>query len=295
MAVGKLLLLGGAVVAVAVLASSKKAKAAPAVPPVVAPPLEGGFAAHPEQGGVVIVPEQGEPHEQPPPLVLQPVEQPTFSATSPGFVPPPLGTLPPTIAPAPAAAPPPILPQVLADAAQTLPGASMTLPQVATDILSQAGIPTVVDQGPVPEPVINVPEMVVTPHQEAAQQPTLLHDDTAAVLAKMLAEEATSSWKHVEPLLIPWQAARGLVQDGEFGPKSAKMMAGETGLLPIVRYWPTGAVKSTAVAAYRNDLLALAHGAEEPRATQLVAAAQRETGQGFGTKQGPITTLIHLS
>ena len=92
-----------------------------------------------------------------------------------------------------------------------------------------------------------------------------------------------------------WLTKRSLLGDGKFGQKSATMLAGETGLLPIIRYWPTNAIKSTAVPAFQKSLLALAQTAEEPRRTQLVAAAQRETGQGFGSKQSPISPLIALT
>jgi hypothetical protein len=188
-----------------------------------------------------------------------------------------------------------VLPPNLEEVLQTLPGSTIKLPPAqGGDILDQAGIPVLVPGVELPEtpPVIELPEEVITPTQEQAQQPTVLHDDTAAVLGQMLAIEATSKWKRVEESLKPWQQERALKVDGKFGPKSATTMALETGLLPIVRYWPAGATKDAAVKAYRETLRSIAVTAEEPRRTQLLAAAEREKGQGFGTSQKPISPLI---
>jgi hypothetical protein len=46
------------------------------------------------------------------------------------------------------------------------------------------------------------------------------------------------------------------------------------------------------VPAFAAELVALANAAEEPRKSQLMAAAQREKGQGFGSTQKPINPLI---
>lgn len=144
-----------------------------------------------------------------------------------------------------------------------------------------------------PAPVIEVvvPPEVIIP----ASVPTVLADDTAALLAVMLGRENTTDWKRKEPLLGVWQKSRGLVADKKFGPGSAAKLAEETGLLPIVRFWPRGAIREAgAVEDYQGVLLAMAASAEEPRAAQLVAAANRESGQGFGRHPDTISPVISI-
>jgi hypothetical protein len=292
---GKALVLVGGVVAAGVLflVTTKKANAKPkdgsaplpkealptnatTFPPIIVPPLQGLPTFPTNPGGVVVVPDgstdDDDDDDLQPPLVVSPAP----------------GPLPPVL-PVPLPPPPPT--------ATTIPGLPMTLPEIIQsggDILEQAGIPVVVPlpeqiTPPPPPPPPLVPPVILT---EEAESPTALHDDTAAVLDVMLDIEATSKWKRAEPLLKAWQASRNLVADGKFGPKSAKTMASETGLLPIVRYWPTSSIKEKAVPAYSAELVALANAAEEPRRSQLMAAAQREKGQGFGTGQKAINPLI---
>ncbi len=306
---GKALVLVGLVVGggVLFLATKKaKAKGADAQPqspgvatqsPGIAPPLSGIPTTDPT-GGVIVVPDEGEPEDSPPPAVVVP-QLPQLPIPLPQVTLPPLGTIlapgptptavPPTTSPPPAPAPTPVQ-----DAQATFPGAVLAVPpeivQAGADILTQAGIPTVVPLPPQITPPPSPTAPVVVP--EPAETPTLLHDDTAAVLDVMLEMEGTSKWKRIEEALKPWQKARNLVVDGKLGPKSTLLMAAETGLLPIVRFWPTGTIKEKALPKFQQDLLAISATAEEPRKSQLVAAAQREKGQGFGSKQGPITPLI---
>lgn len=145
-------------------------------------------------------------------------------------------------------------------------------------------VPTV----PRPPPVRAVPP----PPKAPAEKPTNIPADTAELLRLMLARETTGDWKRQEPALALWQRERDLTADKKFGPQSALTMAEETGLLPIVRFWPKGAQKAQAVEDYQEDLLELASKAEEPRRSQLKAAAEREQGQGFGRNPIPITPTI---
>lgn len=303
MAIGKLLIFGGLAAGLALVLMPKKASAkGGGSAPLPAPPLQGvPVDMHPDvPGGVVVVPQTGEAHEVPP-MVVQPLPEPL---TVPPGGPPPFFPPLPAAQPAPVQLPPEIaaqLPPEVAEAVQTLPGIPLEVPpdvlQAGADILQQAGIPVArPDLIPVPEvtPVIEMPPMVVEPSDHPAEQPTAIHPDTLEVLGVMLPQETTASWKHLEPAIKPWQESRGLVADQKYGPKSALKMAEETGLLPIVRYWPTSAIKSTAVPKFRDQLLALAATAEEPRASQLRAAAARETGQGFGSKQSPISPTIAI-
>lgn len=162
-------------------------------------------------------------------------------------------------------------------------GGSVTLPGGSVEIPDVVEMPDV-QQGPPPSPTM-----------EQAEQPTELPADTAKLLQVMLALESTSNWKRVEPTLKPWQSKRGLVADGKFGPKSALRMGAETGLLPIVRFWTAGTSPESAVPAYHDGLVALAQQAEEPRATQLYAAVEREQGQAFARNVVPVVPTISLA
>lgn len=164
---------------------------------------------------------------------------------------------------------------VLQGAAQSAANAGIELPPAVADAVNQAGAAQLPDPG-----MVNAP--------------TTIADDTADLLALMLADEAQPNWKRKIPELASWQAARGLKADQMFGPKSAQTMAKETGLLPIVRYWPTGSYREGKwLKDYRAALLAEAASASEPRASQLKAAALREQGQAFAPVQ-PIKILIAL-
>ena len=110
----------------------------------------------------------------------------------------------------------------------------------------------------------------------------------------MLAEEGTSKWKKVDPMVMAWQSTRGLVSDGKYGPGTAKRMAEEIGTLPLVRYWPRGSLPQTALAPYKAELIKIAMTAEEPRKSQLMASAEREQGQGFGTAPKPVSQVVVL-
>ena len=79
------------------------------------------------------------------------------------------------------------------------------------------------------------------------------------------------------------------------GRGTAAKMAQEIGTLPIIRAWPKGSYLGDGkLEAYRASLVQIANAAEEPRASQLMAATTREQGQGYGTPETPIATLITL-
>jgi hypothetical protein len=156
----------------------------------------------------------------------------------------------------------------------------------------QPSVPPFVPAMPAPPAPVPVPAVAPA----AAPPGPSVSADTALLVKALLADEATPNWKRKSPAVQAWQKSRGLKQDGEFGPKSAITVAQEIGAVPIVRYWPTGAQQTKAVRDYQAALLTLANAAPEPRASQLRIAAQREQGQGFGSKQTalPASQLIHL-
>lgn len=140
-----------------------------------------------------------------------------------------------------------------------------------------------------------VPEVPVAPPAPVATAPARVPADTAKMVAALLADEANANWKEKSGAVMDWQESRGLTSDGLFGPKTALTIAAEIGTVPIVRFWPRSSFReSNHLPDYRKALRALSMKADEPRASQLVAAADREQGQGFGRGQTPIKNLIVL-
>ncbi len=201
---------------------------------------------------------------EPAPIVLQ---SPGNSPDPVIVVPPSAPEVPPPVVASapPQAGPPPFVPPLPAPT----PPQTQPAPPVAPPVALPAPLP--------PAPVVTAPP--------AASAPSMVPADTATMVQALLAAEATPNWKRKSPEVQAWQKSRGLKQDGEFGPKSALTVAGEIGTVPIVRYWPKGAQQAKAVRDYQAALLELANTAPEPRASQLRVSAQREQGQGFGSKQ----------
>lgn len=313
-----------------VMASGKKASAAtPPVSPPLLPPLPGNLPI-PPSGGVVMVPPDGGDHPDPgvPPVVAPPTNGPialpgggsfdptTGQATTPG------GTVIPVT--------PPSAP---AGTTYTIPGVGTYDPATGnvfgpqgvivgtynpktgmfTPAASSAPVPTtpaqlppiVMPSAPLPDPLggltqIPNPTVVLSPPAPAAGNPeatTSAPADTIATVTAMLAQEASPSWRKMpEPTLVTWQKNRGLGSDGKFGTGSALAMAKEIGTLPIIRAWPSGSYKEGAwLGNYQSSLRTLAASAPEPRKSQLMAAAEREQGQGWGTPETPIVSQIHLA
>jgi hypothetical protein len=78
-------------------------------------------------------------------------------------------------------------------------------------------------------------------------------------------------------------------------------VAEEFGTVPIVRFWPKGSQKASALQQYRAALIELANSTtDETRAAQLRVGAKREQAQSFGQKQGkapalPASLVVTLS
>ena len=155
-----------------------------------------------------------------------------------------------------------------------------------------------VNPASIPLPPVYMPQPVsgetpIVP-PTTAKQPDVVPEDTAALARILLADEAGGNWKRTRPEVGVWQKARGLKVDNKFGPVSALRMADEIGTLPLVRYWPKGSQQQAAVSAFREALEGKASTASEPRKSQLLAAAAREQGQGFGSKPGKPATVISI-
>ena len=153
---------------------------------------------------------------------------------------------------------------------------------------------------PPPAPVLPTipgpPPAPAAPPASPPEVPSNAPADTVALVTKMLAQEQNPHWRIIpEPLLTAWQRARGLTADGDFGTGTALKLASEIGTLPIIRGWPKGSYLGDGkLSAYQASLQQLANAAPEPRASQLRAAAVRETGQGYGTPEKPIVHLITI-
>lgn len=291
---------------------------APPLPPVI-PPLA-GMPAIPPGGGIVMVPPVGPPlapPTAPPPIIAPPsitpgangsttINTPFGPVTIPGngttFNLPGVGTVDPATGNV-------FGPNgtivgtfnrqtgVFTPAAnQQLPG-TITLPNGQTEgtgNLPSAPVPTqtlpglTITPGPAPTPA--------EPPASPAEQASTIPADTLTTVTAMLAQEHSPHWRVIpEPTLKTWQAARGLTADGDYGTGTALSMGKEVGTLPIIRGWPKGSYLGDGkLAAYQAALRTLAASAPEPRKSQLIAAAAREQGQGYGTPEKPIATLITL-
>lgn len=168
---------------------------------------------------------------------------------------------------------------------EPLPGVEVTVPPDA--------VPPVPTPPAPPELVTKPPDIAPGEVAPAPTQPPL-QPETEALLRELLGKETSPAWKAEEPLAGAWQRARGLTPDNKFGPGSAIKLAEETGLLPIVRFWPRGTLPGKAVPEFRAKLASMAARAEEPRKTHLLAAIEREQGQGFGTPPKPISPTIAI-
>ena len=255
-----------------------------AAPPVIAPPTvtpaPGGGTTINTPFGAVTIPANGSTFTLPGVGTVDPATGNVFGPTgvivgtfnkTTGVFTPSSGALPPTVT----------LPNGQTEGTgDVLPGA----PPVPTQTLPGLTI----TPGPAPTPA--------EPPASPAEQPSSIPGDTLATVTAMLAEEHSPNWRVIpEPTLKPWQSARGLTADGDYGTGTALRMAQETGMLPIIRGWPKGSYLGDGkLAAYQQSLRTLAASAPEPRRSQLLAAAAREQGQGYGTPEKPITTLITL-
>lgn len=228
---------------------------------------------------------------------------------TPPFVPPGLIQVSNPVPVQPPIAPPPIVPTPVEPAPPVVQLPDDDDEQQVPTVLPGITIPGSVTlpgglQVPVPPiPGITAPATPVAipvpqaPPVVAVEQPSAVPPDTAALVAKMLNDEASPTWKKKYPELGLWQAARGRTVDQMFGPGDALAMAQEIGTLPIIRYWPRGTLPNTALPNYRSQLATIAATAPEPRRAQLLMTSAREQGQAFAGPAStvPIATRVNLT
>lgn len=103
---------------------------------------------------------------------------------------------------------------------------------------------------------------------------------TIALARLLLERETAPGWREaMKDAVKNWQIRLGLTADGKFGPKGALRMAEEVGILPLVRFWPAGSQKASALADYRASVRALADTVAKQRDGEAHAAALRQSAQ----------------
>lgn len=116
---------------------------------------------------------------------------------------------------------------------------------------------------------------------------------TIALARLLLERETAPAWREaLKSAVKTWQLKTGLVADGKFGPKGALRMAEEAGIIPLVRFWPSGSQKAAALADYRAQLRALADSIAKTKDGEAHAAALRqsaavEDARAYGNPNAP--------
>jgi len=141
-----------------------------------------------------------------------------------------------------------------------------------------------------PAPPVQPPQPLPVEPQPPEVQPIQDPNGTIALARDLITAEGTANWKtRLKPQVKAWQQTMGTqavgTADGLFGVKSAKGMALEVGVLPRVRYWPSGSQLRTALPAYQDDLFTIAANLDQQgkheHAAALRVSANAETGQGY--------------
>lgn len=148
-----------------------------------------------------------------------------------------------------------------------LPPVSSEPDEVEVEVDDEAAEPVTVvrdaikDAAKAAADALGVPTDAKTGVPPLAAEETKPHADPAGTVAlaqRLLAREQATGWKQVDSSVRQWQGRQGLVQDGKFGPKSALRMGREVGVLPKIRYWPSGSAKKVALQKFRDDVHTLA-------------------------------------
>lgn len=180
--------------------------------------------------------------------------------------------------------PSPVVPTVSPGVVPTVPIPGVTVPEVTLPDLTGE-----IDLSELPVPGVTLPSERVPLPTAPSPEPVLAAADALSVklLADLKAAEKLPGWKRTYPVVKQWQQAHGRVADSKFGPKDAVYLAGITGDVPVIRYWPAESGKNpkSALADYFAALTLI--GDEKPfLAAGIARTMQREKGQSFGPPQG---------
>lgn len=147
------------------------------------------------------------------------------------------------------------------------------------------------------EPTKAPPVPPIAPNASLPAEETKPENDpngTIALARLLLERETQPQWREsMKDAVKTWQAKTGLLADGEFGVKGALRMAQEVGIVPLVRFWPAGSAKATALADYRARLRTLAAGQEAKgpdgaaHGAALRASAAVEDARSYGNPNAP--------
>lgn len=120
---------------------------------------------------------------------------------------------------------------------------------------------------------------------------------TVKLARLMLARETLPNWKEddLDGDIGAWQEELGLKPDNKFGIKSAAVMAEEVGVLPLIRYWPTGTVSKADAekqydAAISNVILTKLKPElpdSQAHIDALTASMNREVAVSYGNSNPP--------
>lgn len=162
------------------------------------------------------------------------------------------------------------------------------------EVLKSPGLPPI---STTPAPVIELPNTVITaspptpsvPTTAASEIPDTVNSRRGINLSNYLrnlvvdnGSVKAAKGKEDKGMVMAFQKAEGLTQDGKMGPGGVKTLAKYTGDIPPVFYWPTSATSKN-VLQFRADLLGIADqhdAAGHPlTAAKLRAAASKERGQ----------------
>ncbi len=152
-------------------------------------------------------------------------------------------------------------------------------PTAATAPTQIIDVPAMVVTAPAPKPSAAAPEIADT---TASRRAINLGNHLRNKIADYGGDVKKAKGHEDKSLVMSFQGAEGLKQDGLMGPGGTLQLAKYTGDLPLVFYWPTGSNKDR-VLKYRTDLLAVADAHEDAGrpviANKIRAAAAKERGQ----------------
>lgn len=164
----------------------------------------------------------------------------------------------------------------------------VTLPPIPGVTVPEVVVPDLAELPELPDE-IDLSELPLPGEKAPSPEPVLAAADPLSVklLGDLKAAEKVAGWKRVYPVVKEWQAFHGRTVDGKFGPKDAVYLAGITGDIPVVRYWPLEAGRNPRAAI--DDLhaaLRMIAQAKPFLAAGIQRSIARERGQSFGPPQG---------
>jgi len=180
--------------------------------------------------------------------------------------------------------------ETLAAQQEELQTAANAMGQVE-EVIKSPGLPPVPYEPP-PEPIVVPPKPAPPTPAPVPKSPVEMAASdmrTHLLTAQRNLGMAAAKKKYDKNVVLRFQRAAGIDQDGKPGPGTMLSLASYESDLPLVMFWPVSANRNR-VQKYRNDLRAMAARSSEPRASELRQSAARESGQGGIVQAGPALT-----